>query len=89
MRIVLATLCFIAAGAALDMAKADPYRWCADYGGLGGMGGTNCYFVTQEQCRWAISGVGGWCRPNGFYDGIPQDGAAPARRAKKRAQHRG
>jgi Protein of unknown function (DUF3551) len=47
---------------------ADPYRWCADYSGGRGGGGTNCYFMTIQQCRAAISGVGGFCRENGFYD---------------------
>ena len=47
--------------------RADPYRWCAQYE----RGGTNCYFVTLEQCRAAISGNGGFCRENGFYDGRP------------------
>ena len=51
-------------------AQADPYRWCAEYGGGRG-GGTNCYFVTIEQCRAAVSGNGGFCRANGFYDGRP------------------
>ena len=51
-------------------AQADPYRWCAEYAGRGG-GGTNCYFMTLGQCRATISGVGGFCRPNQFYDGRP------------------
>ena len=51
----------------INHGQADPYRWCAEYGG----GGTNCYFVTLEQCRAAISGNGGFCRQNGFYDGRP------------------
>jgi len=51
-----------------DGAKADPYRWCAEYGGGRG-GGTNCYFMTLGQCRAAISGLGGFCRPNTFYTG--------------------
>jgi hypothetical protein len=50
-------------------AQADPYRWCAEYGGGFDGGGTNCYFVTIEQCRAAVSGVGGFCRPNPFYTG--------------------
>jgi len=61
----------IAAGGASNL-KADPYRWCAEYGGgEGGGGGSNCYFVTLDQCRAAISGNGGFCRENGFYDGRP------------------
>jgi len=59
-------LCGFFAGSA----QADPYRWCAEYGGsdMGG-GGSNCYFLTLEQCRAAISGMGGFCVLNNFYDG--------------------
>jgi hypothetical protein len=49
-------------------AHADPYRWCAQYGARGG-GGTNCGFVTLEQCRATVSGIGGFCVPNQFYTG--------------------
>lgn len=49
-----ATSCFFAVG----VATADPYKWCAVYGGEDG-GGTNCGFVTIEQCRATISGMGG------------------------------
>jgi hypothetical protein len=49
-------------------AQADPYRWCAQYGGKGP---TNCYFLNLEQCRSAISGNGAFCVPNNFYDGRP------------------
>jgi hypothetical protein len=38
---------------------ADPYKWCAVDGG----GGTNCGFITIEQCRASISGIGGSCEP--------------------------
>lgn len=48
---------------------ADPYRWCAEYGGGRSGGGTNCYFMTPQQCRAAVSGTGGFCRPNTFYTG--------------------
>src|ERR1700740_3449811 len=51
-----------------DGAKADPYRWCAEYGGGRG-GSTNCYFVTLNQCREAVSGDGGFCCANPFYTG--------------------
>lgn len=48
---------------------ADPYRWCAQYsGGMGG-GGTNCGFITLQQCRETVSGIGGFCVPNQFYTG--------------------
>jgi hypothetical protein len=69
MRIVFAALVALIVGSALDAAQADPYRWCAHYGGLFGGGGTNCYFMTLQQCEAAVSGVGGYCRPNPFYTG--------------------
>jgi hypothetical protein len=73
MRIFVAiAVTLIAAAAGIDgtqsAAQADPYRWCAQYGGRGA---TNCYFVTLEQCRAAISGNGGFCGPNTFYNGRP------------------
>ena len=52
-------------------AQADPYRWCAVYGGGEDGGSSNCYFITLEQCRATVSGVGGSCEPNQFYDGRP------------------
>lgn len=73
--LLLASTLVLAAGfSAVDFsapAKADPYKWCAVYGGGEGGGGTNCYFLTLEQCRAAVSGAGGLCQPNGFYDGRP------------------
>jgi len=45
----------------------DPYPWCAMYSGDGG-GGTNCGFLTLEQCRATVSGVGGSCTRNQFYN---------------------
>ena len=81
------TLLILAAGAPGGEAAADPYRWCAEYsGGSGAGGGRNCYFVTLEQCRWAVSGVGGTCTPNSFYDGrpvvTPEDGVRPRQRRR-------
>ena len=72
MRIFVAIAATLIAAAAVDgtrsVAQADPYRWCAQYSGKGTR---NCYFVTWEQCRAALSGNGGFCEPNGFYDGRP------------------
>jgi uncharacterized protein DUF3551 len=56
----------------------DPYPWCAFYSG-DGSGGTNCGFLTLEQCRATVSGIGGFCGPNQFYN--PQ---RPAARPRKR-----
>ena len=87
MRIVLATMVVLLAGSAIDNARADPYRWCAVYGGGGG-GGTSCSFITWEQCQAAVSGVGGFCEPNQFYDGrpvvTPEDQPARSRRPDRR-----
>jgi hypothetical protein len=71
-----------------DGAKADPYRWCAQYG-TSDDNGTNCYFVTLDQCRAAISGNGGpsarrtisttapRCRPARALRGAATAAAAP------------
>ena len=48
-------------------ANADPYQWCAQYGGRGGV--ENCYFVTRAQCQAALDGPSAFCRPNTFYTG--------------------
>ena len=45
----------------------DPYPWCALYTGKLG-GASNCGFVTIEQCRATVSGIGGFCVPNQFYN---------------------
>ncbi len=86
MKLVLATLvgavCVIA-GSAVDTANADPYKWCAMYGGGRGSGGKNCYFLTLAQCNAAVSGVGGFCTPNQFYDGRPEGSGPPIARPKK------
>jgi hypothetical protein len=72
--LTLAGAGLLSAGLLSQPAHADPYRWCAEYGGGRGGGGTNCYFVTLEQCRAAISGNGGFCRHNAFYTGSRSHG---------------
>ena len=57
-RMTFAAFGILAASSAFDAAQADPYRWCADYTVLGGIGARNCYFVTLDQCRATVSGVG-------------------------------
>jgi hypothetical protein len=46
--------------------KYDPYPWCAVYGGS--MSGSSCGFKTLQQCMATVSGVGGSCEPNQFYN---------------------
>lgn len=85
MRVIRAAILLIlAAGPFAASAKADPYRWCAQYSGGWSGGATNCYFLTLEQCRAAISGVGGFCAPNNFYDGRPVTTPEDRTRAKRR-----
>src|SRR5262249_4847644 len=45
----------------------DPYPWCALYTGKLG-GASNCGFLTIEQCRATVRGIGGFCMPNQFYN---------------------
>jgi hypothetical protein len=54
--------------AAIAQTQYDPYKWCAVYSGDRG-GGTNCGFITYQQCLDTISGAGGYCAPNPFYTG--------------------
>lgn len=72
--------------ASADGAKADPYRWCAQYG-TSDDNGTNCYFLTLQQCQAAISGNGGFCTPNQFYNGAPvTTGDDTTRRSRQRSR---
>jgi len=67
---------------ALTPAQADPYKWCAVYDGDMG-GATNCGFVTLDQCRATVSGIGGFCAPNNFYTGPSEPPARRVRKARK------
>jgi Protein of unknown function (DUF3551) len=67
MRIALAAFAALIFSSFYDQAQADPYRWCAQYGW--GNGGTNCYFVTLQQCQASVSGNGGRCYPNPYFTG--------------------
>ena len=88
MRKLILTAGFVVAGLPLlaSEASADPYKWCALYNAGRGGGAQNCYFVTLEQCQAAVSGVGGFCTQNQFYDGLPvrtpEDGVRPAKRKR-------
>ncbi len=44
---------------------AREYPWCANYG----PSTRNCGFVSFEQCRATISGIGGYCAQNPLYQG--------------------
>jgi hypothetical protein len=59
----------------------DPYPWCAVYGGRDG-GASNCGFLTIEQCMATVSGIGGSCEPNQFYN--PRHAGERARKRRPR-----
>jgi Protein of unknown function (DUF3551) len=63
LRIALTVSAFVTLGAlgATSPAHAQG-TWCAQYGGTAG--GTNCGFYTYQQCRAAVSGIGGFCSPS-------------------------
>jgi hypothetical protein len=74
----LSTVLTTSLAGAYDM-PYDPYPWCAVYSGDGG-GGTNCGFLTIAQCRATVSGIGGFCAPNQFFNpGRPRSARKPAR----------
>ncbi len=65
MRSLLGILSFLILAFVSQPASAYEYPWCAHYSGR--TGAVNCGFVSFEQCRWTVSGVGGYCAQNPFY----------------------
>jgi len=70
MKAMLLTTGFAAAviGAAMigtaAPAQAQNYPWCAQYAMGDDGGGTNCGFVSYEQCMATLAGMGGFCNRN-------------------------
>ncbi len=62
-------------------ADAQNYPWCAQYGPTPSAP-TNCGFVTFQQCLDTISGIGGFCVRNNFYQ--PPPGVHPLKRVRTR-----
>ena len=62
----------------------DPYPWCAVYGGSMS-GSSNCGFTTWQQCMATVSGIGGSCEPNQFYN--PREPVRRSKGSKKRLDH--
>jgi hypothetical protein len=79
MRLALITLVFAGTALVVQPAKADPYRWCAIYGGNDGT--ESCYYNTFEQCLAQIQGLGGFCNQNPRYTG-PAASERPQRRRR-------
>ena len=85
MRIAIAALFSVMVLSVSTPAKADPYRWCAVFGSFGGGGVESCWYLTIEQCRAAVSGLGGFCKESAWYDGRPvsTDGLLPKQPRKR------
>ncbi len=62
-RLSISALGFIAAALFAGPAKAQNYPWCAIYSGSAVGGGTNCGFVSYEQCMATARGLGSFCYP--------------------------
>jgi hypothetical protein len=58
MRLALATLVLAAAASFPEAAKTEPH-WCS----ISSDGASNCSFVSMDQCRASVSGIGGSCMP--------------------------
>ena len=66
-------------------AEAQNYPWCAYYSSGDEGGGTNCGFITFEQCMATARGLGSNCQPNTQY--VPPPGPHPAIKVQRRYPH--
>jgi len=79
MKLSLLMLALIAAALTLATpAHAQNYPWCAIYSGGAVGGGTNCGFVSFEQCMATARGLGSFCYRNTQY--VPPPGPHLQRR---------
>jgi len=85
MRILLFMLAgsVMAAGIAAP-AAAQNYPWCEF---IGSPGGTNCGFISFEQCMESARGNGGSCRQNTQYTPPPGDHGVPGTLAPRTRKH--
>ena len=78
---VLLAFFLLAGGVFASPGSAEVYRpWCAQYYGNNG-GGTNCGFVSYEQCMMTARGAGAWCVRNPWYAAYGQERSDRGRRA--------
>jgi uncharacterized protein DUF3551 len=76
MRLSLLSLVIVVGLVAIEnRAQAQNYPWCAIYSGRAG-GGTNCGFISFEQCMATARGLGSFCQPNTQY--VPPPGPHPS-----------
>lgn len=64
--LLLALGAVIGIAALAGRAEAQNYPWCAIYNV--GDAAYNCGFVSYEQCRASVSGIGGTCMLNTTYN---------------------
>ena len=88
MRLSVLILLFIAAvlpgESVAASAQSARYPVCAIYYGLDANGTPSCTFDTREQCMETISGIGGFCIENQYYQGAT---VRPPRRAPVVRKH--
>jgi hypothetical protein len=80
--LLLGATLLCAIGSVSTRADAQNYPWCA----VLNMGdwSSNCGFVTEQQCRASVSGIGGFCMRNTTF--VPPEGApVPQRRGRHSA----
>ena len=63
-------------------AEAQNYPWCAIYSGGAVSGGTNCGFISFEQCMATARGLGSFCYRNTQY--VPPPGPHPQTSVRRR-----
>jgi hypothetical protein len=79
---VLATVGFLPR----PSAAAVYYPWCAQYYNTID-GGRSCAFVTRDQCRASLGGIGGYCYENPTPPSVYQSSAVPPPRPRRPARH--
>ena len=84
------SLTLLALGSLTTPATAQTnYPWCSNF--ADGFGGTNCGFVSYEQCMATVRGSGGYCDKNDTYRpqaGARTEGAAFAPKAHRRLRNK-
>ncbi len=66
-------------------AEAQNYPWCAIYSEGAAGGGTNCGFITFEQCMETAFGLGSFCYRNTQY--VPPPGPHSSKQMRNRYPH--
>jgi Protein of unknown function (DUF3551) len=86
MRTIFLVAAFIGTALAITTeTKAQYYPWCASYTWNGR---ENCGFVSFEQCLATISGIGGHCQTNPWYDARGAGARGDTRPRAKKQRYR-